>query len=215
MTFWEYELRAESLHIGERIKKGTFRPVVPAIEVEGTWYRPIPYSTALGALREVLGLGYEPVIHAAGYVTSGNVETLVIAPQNHLTGVSKLPITVEYIAGVEGRLFIVADGPTRHLPKSLEMAMGGMRYKGFGLCRLKQVGSQPIEPEIRRGTLLTRIPEYALDVFGIDADQVAMDGPYRRGYLFKPTSATGGVYVRSLFEGSEVDAYSILTGGVR
>jgi len=214
MSFWEYELQAEALHIGERIKKGTFRPMVSAFNLSGREYRPIPYSTAVGALREFLGLSYDMPVHAAGYLTHGSPESLVIAPRDNVTGVSKLPITIQYLSQVKGRLFIlVVDGWTRNLPEQFEMVMGGMRYKGFGLCRLTRVGAQPIEPETKQGRLLTRIPEEVLEIFGIDAETVKKDGPCRWGYLFKPTSATGGVYVRALFEGSEVEVYSFLTRG--
>ncbi len=212
MSFWEYALRAEALHIGERTKKGTFRPTVPVINFNGKEYRPIPYSTAGGALREFLGLRYDVSIHVAGYLTRGHPESVVIAPRDNATGASKLPVTIQYLADSEGRLFISIDENTEDLPERFEMVMGGMRYKGLGLCYLERVGTQPLEPEARQGVLLTRIPKGVLGVFGIDAVAVAEDGPFRWGYLFKPTSATGGVYVKALFEGSEVTGHSFLIG---
>lgn len=214
MSFWEYDLRAENLHIGERIKKGTFRPLVPAINVGGAEYRPIPYSTAAGALREFLGLSWDTPVHAAGYLTQDNLESLVIAPRDNVTGVSKLPITIQYLSQAQGKLFVLVNDNTQGLPDHLEMVMGGLRYKGFGLCDLTRVGTQPCEPEPTKakGKLLTRIPEDVLPMFGIDAKGVERDGPHRWGYLFKPTSATGGVYVKSLFEESEVKAYSFIIG---
>jgi len=209
MRFWEYDLRADALHIGERIKKGTFRPMVPVLSVGGVDYRPIPYSTASGALREWLGLRWDAPVHAAGYLTGGNMESLTIAPRDNVTGVSKLPITVQYLSQARGKLFVGLDEHTTSMPERVDMVMGGMRYKGYGLCHLRQVSTEPIEPESEEGILLTRIPEEALWVFGINRQMLETDGPYRWGYLFKPTSATGGVYVRSLFEESRVTADSL------
>lgn len=206
MSFWEYELSADTLLIGERIKKGTFRPVVPAMSVNG--YRPLPYSTAVGALHEFLGLSFDVPIHAAGYLTEGTRESLVIAPRDNVTGVAKLPITIQYFSGVKGKLFILVDEYTNRLPDEFKMVMGGMRYKGFGLCHLTRP-DEPVEPEPAKGKLLTRIPGEALERFGIAIEE-GRYGPCRWGYLFKPTSETGGVYVKSLFEGSEVEAYEFL-----
>lgn len=73
--FWQYELIArEPLCIGERIKKGTFRPCLT---------RAIPFSAIVGALRPVLGLGYDKELIAAGYITGyERIEYLVIAPND-------------------------------------------------------------------------------------------------------------------------------------
>lgn len=212
MSFWEYWVEAEALHIGERIKKGTFRPLVPSFRTNGKTYRPIPYSTAVGALREYLGLGWDAPIHAAGYLTEGEVEELIIAPRDNVTGVAKLPITIQYLARARGKLFVYVDEHTRDLAESFKMIMGGLRYKGFGLCYLKRAGEEPLGRQRKEGMLLTRIPEEeeALDTFGVDMKTVTGDGPFRRGYLFKPTSAYRGVYVRSLFEGSRVKALDFL-----
>jgi hypothetical protein len=212
LSFWEFELTAEALHIGERIKKGTFRPLVPAFECGARQYRPLPYSTAVGSLKEYLGLKWDIPLHAAGYFTEGEEEELTIAPRDNVTGVAKLPITIQYLARARGKMFVLVDDRTRALPERFEMAMGGLRYKGLGLCRLTRASSKPIEPEKGEGLLLTRIPHEALAVFGIDPGQVKGDGPFRRGYLFKPTSMFGGVYVKSLFEGSKVKAFDFLLG---
>jgi len=210
VSFWEYELTAEALHIGERLKKGTFRPLVPALSFNGKDYWPIPYSAGVGALREYLGLAWDTSIHAAGYFIEGDVEEMIVAPRDNVTGVAKLPITVQYLARARGKLFVFVDGHTRDLPESFEMAMGGLRYKGFGLCRLKRAGKEPLEGQRKEGILLTRIPEEVMDTFGIDLETVTGNGPFRRGYLFKPTLAFGGIYVRSLFEGSRVKALDFL-----
>jgi len=209
VSFWEFELTAEALHIGERIKKGTFRPLVPAFKRGSREYRPLPYSTAVGSLREYLGLKWDAPLHAAGYLTEGEEKELTIAPRDNVTGVAKLPITIQYLVRVRGKIFVLVDDQSRALPERFEMPMGGLRYKGLGLCRLNKA-SKPIEPEKGEGFLLTRIPDTALPVFGIDPEQVKGDGPFRRGYLFKPTSMSGGVYVKSLFEGSRVKGFDFL-----
>ncbi|MDA8186712.1 MAG: hypothetical protein M0T85_01030 [Dehalococcoidales bacterium] len=207
MTFLEYDLAAETLLIGERTKKGTYRPVIPDFTAGAQTYRAIPYSVAAGAVREHLGLHWDVPVHAAGYLCpAGIVETLVVAPRDCVTGVSKLPITIEFLSGVRGKLFVLVDDNTRGLHPSFEMFMGGMRYKGLGLCKLEQVGVCE-EREVRQGELLTRIPEEACTHFGIEPGQA--EAPVY-GYLLKPTSETGGVYVRSLFEGSQVRGYTFL-----
>jgi hypothetical protein len=213
VSFWEFELRAEAVHIGERIKKGTFRPLVPAFESGGREYRPLPYSTAVGSLKEYLGLKWDTPLHAAGYFTEGEEEELTIAPRDNVTGAAKLPITIQYLARARGKIFVLVDDQTNALPERLEMPMGGLRYKGLGLCRLNKASGKPIEPEKGEGFLLTRIPEAALAVFGVDPEQVRGDGLFRRGYLFKPTSMLGGLYVKSLFEGSKVKGFDFLLGG--
>lgn len=208
MSLLEYEISADILLIGERIKKGTFRPVLP--EIAGNGYRPLPYSTATGALREYLSLRFDAPVHAAGYLTGGQVETLVISPRDNVTGVSKLPITIQYLTGVKGKLFILINEHTVKLETEFDMVMGGMRYKGMGLCRLKRIPAPPVNK--KEGILLTRIPVEALTYFGIELSTDKYTD-YNRGYLFKPTSETGGVYVKSLFEGSEVEGPGFLLGG--
>lgn len=205
MTFWEYDLTAETLLIGERIKKGTHRPVIPAFSVGERTYRAVPYSVAVGALREYLGLRWDVPMHAAGYLCPpGDVNSLVIAPRDNVTGVSKLPITVEFLTGVQGKLFVLVDEHTRALPPEFSLHMGGMRYKGIGLCSLKRARVIE-EPEVRSGTLLTRIPEAEAGHFSI----VQVEAPIY-GYLFKPTSQLRGAYVRSLFEQSRTAAVHFL-----
>lgn len=212
MRFWEYNLSADTLVIGERIKKGTFRPLIPSFSPDDkdskVCYRPLPYSIIVGALREFLGVGFDIPVHAAGYLTEGNEESLIIAPQDNFTGVSKLPITIQYLTKVKGKLFILVNEHTEKLLSGFNMVMGGMRYKGFGLCSLKRLREHD-EIDKAKGILLTRIPEDVLEEFGIEIDS-GQNGPYRWGYLFKPTSDNGGVYVKSLFERSGVEGYKFL-----
>ena len=75
-----------------------------------------------------------------------------------------------------------------------------MKSKGFGHCRLRLVEVVGFS-DPRIGKLAMRIPQEdeVKNAFGIRKVTLPI-----YGYLFRPTSTTGGVYVRSLFEGSEV-----------
>lgn len=205
IRFWEYELTSDLLCIGERIKKGLVRPCV----------KTIPYSTITGALRqEVLGVpSWQQVGHAVGFLEEGYSEvTFVGGPQDAATGVSKLPLTVFALANVRGKVFIVYDEHTKDLDPKLQFSMGALKSKGFGRVCLRRVGERPIEVDpdgCVLGRLRTRIPESLLLTFGITPP--AIKPVY--GYLFKPTSDTGGVWVRSLFQGSIVRAPALLVDG--
>jgi hypothetical protein len=132
------------------------------------------------------------------------VEITIVAPRDAVSGVSKLPITVEFLTEVRGKLFVLVDERTEKLGEHFCMYMGGMRYKGMGLVSLERTG-EIREPGFRAGSLLTRIPETQKHHFGIDTVTAQ-----RLGYLFQPTSQRGGLYVRSLFEGSRVRGYEFL-----
>lgn len=188
MPFIEYRLTSPALCLGERLKAGLFRPCDT---------RTIRYSAITGALRQWLG----GEVHAAGYFTQPPmIRYWVYAPRDRGTGVSKLPITVQYLAGVEGRVYLTPA--VSDIPRSLEFSMGALKSHGFGRCRLDLLGV--VDSPTVRGSLRTRLPEDIAPVFGVAAVQP------RYGYLFRPTSATEGVYVRSLFEDSLVDGPACL-----
>jgi len=186
MPFWEYELRAETLCLGERMKGGLFRPCDT---------RTIRYSSITGALRQHFGLAD---LHAAGYFVDkaghNRVEYLTYSPRDDLVGVSKLPLTIQFLADVLGRVVVKASADS--LPEEFELTMGAMKSEGFGRCRFRRQGFADMETI--RGRLLTRIPVDKAQEF-----QVRVVSPIY-GYLFAPTSLASGEYVRSLFEGSEV-----------
>ena len=194
--FWEYKLTADILCIGERFKKGLVRPCV----------KTIPYSTITGALRqEVLGVpSWDDKGHACGCLDKYKEIMLVGGPRDTITGVSKLPLTTQALVEVKGRVYIVFDEVTKDLPFRLDFSMGALKSKGFGRVSLIRETNEPIESrEPCIGHLNTRIPEDLLGVFGITQVKKPV-----YGYLFKPTSDNGGVWVRALFDGSIVEGSS-------
>ncbi|MEM4408272.1 MAG: hypothetical protein QXI19_05970 [Candidatus Caldarchaeum sp.] len=197
---WEYRLTADILCIGERIKKGIVRPCV----------KTIPYSTITGALRqEVLGIpSWEKRGHAVGCIDRWEEVTIVGGPRDTVTGIAKIPLTVRALSNVLARVYIVYDESTKGLPAELSFSMGALKSKGFGFVYLTRACKVPIEPqEVQAGYLQTRIPDNSnlLKLFGIEEVKKPV-----YGYLFKPTSETDGVWVRSLFEGSIVKGPSFL-----
>jgi len=197
LSLIEYRLKSEALCLGERIKKGTFRPTITTI----------PYSQITGALKSVVG---KNDIHATGCITnSPKKEYLTFSPKDNITNVSKIPITVELLTDVEGRVYIVKN-QAYNLPSSIELVMGALRTRGLGNCTINKVGEIDLstrEARIRNtgnGLLNTRIPIEHLDKFNVRSIRP------RYGYLFKPTSLTSGIYVLSLFENSEVNAPRVL-----
>lgn len=195
MTFIEFELYSEALCMGERIKGGLFRPCCKTIR----------YSQISGALRKKFGANG---IHAAGYLVDGNgynkTEYLTYSPRNRVKGVSKIPLQIEFLTNVHGKVYVLKDNSSTDLPHRFEIPMGALISKGFGLCKLKKVGMVEAEPP-RLGTLKTRIPLDKQEIFNIREVRRPV-----YGYLFEPTSPTSGIYVLSLFEQSEVVAPEFL-----
>jgi hypothetical protein len=218
--FWQYKLETcwedehgyhdEMLCIGERIKKGTFRPCLREA---------VPFSSAVGAVREALGLLYSVDLFAAGYISNPKcsppgVEYVTLAPSDAATGGVKppAPLTIEALRGVEGLLFIEISSD--EVRKALEEAgqsflitMGAMKSTGFGRCRLTRV-YEDIPMEVVKGRLRTRVPEKHEKRFGIDVVH-----KHKYGFLFERLNDKTGIYVKSLFEGSIVEGYSFLLGG--
>ena len=191
MDFLEYELRSEALVMGERIKGALFRPCA----------RTIRYSQITGALRRRFD-GDD--LHAAGCLVAApgyNLsEVLLYAPRDRLTALSKIPLQVEFLRNVLGKVYLPATPAAQRLPRDFEITLGALISRGFGVCTLHQC--RVIDGQQReRGLLNTRIPLEHAPTFGI----AEVRAP-RYGYLFNPTSAHGGVYVLSLFEGSVVSA---------
>lgn len=192
MKFLEYELRSEAICLGERIKKGTVRPTV----------KTIPYSQITGALRATFG---KQNLHATGVIVNEpSKQFLTFSPKDNIKGVSKIPITVEFLTNVVGRVYVVENEDSRVIPSELTIFLGAMRSKGLGETRLAKLGVIDLsEREARqemiiKGVLATRIPMEQLPTFEVKPIRP------RYGYLFKPTSLSTGQYVLSLFEGSDV-----------
>jgi len=186
MPFWEYELQADKLCLGERVKGGLFRPCDT---------RAIRYSAITGALRSVFGGD----LHAAGYFLESpehnRVEYLTYSPRDDAIGVSKLPLTIQFLADALGR--VIVKTPQELLPDTFELNMGAMKSQGLGYCHFQLLGPATMEPV--RGRLLTRLPAHRAVDFEVQRVIVPI-----YGYLFEPTSPVSGDYVLSLFEGSKV-----------
>ncbi len=187
MSFWEYEVRARTLCLGERLKGGLFRPCDT---------RAIRYSAVTGALK---GLFSMAELQAAGYFVQqrgyNGVEYLTYSPRDDAAGTSRLPLTVQYLTDVLGRVVIRS---AEALPDAFETSMGAMKSLGFGRCRFRLIGRA--EMSMVRGRLRTRLPLRRSDDFEI---RKVIAPAY--GYLFEPASPLTGEYVLSLFEGSWVD----------
>ena len=233
MNFIEYTITSDMLCMGERIKKGQFRPTVTTI----------PYSQITGALKAVFG---DKEIHAVGYFPFNNeqefrgkhTQILTYSPRDRAINTSIIPLYIEYLTDVEGKVFIAETKDIRdelESNESISIYMGAFKSKGFGSCTLKALKDRRTISEedldIHEGILNTRIPiaKEAKDMKGIDGNTnkrlVDKGEPTefmrktfciekvikaRYGYLFKPTSKTSGCYVLSLFEGSVIQGPGFL-----
>lgn len=223
MNFIEYTLTSDMLCMGERIKKGQFRPTVTTI----------PYSQISGALKAVFG---DKEIHAVGYFSFNDkqefrrkhTQILTYSPRDRAINTSIIPLYIEYLTDVEGKVFIAETDSIKNKLESNELIsiyMGAFKSKGFGSCTLKdrrKISEKDLD--VHEGTLNTRIPiakaknmneiggnsqkrlidegkttEFLMDTFYIEKVMKA-----RYGYLFEPTSKTSGCYMLSLFEGSVI-----------
>ncbi len=194
--FWVYTLTADTLCLGERTKKGTYRASIESC---------IPYSQITGALRALYGGGgHEFDLHAVGELLSFQRQRITQGLRDRLTGISVLPIEAEILVNVRGRVYVVYNDYTARLPERIELKMGAFRSKGIGGCVLDRPADRPpLEvTETQKGQLAVRLPddEAILRLFGVE--EVLMPV---WGYLFRPDERhVSGQYVRALFEGSLV-----------
>jgi hypothetical protein len=198
------------LYLGERIKKGTFKPSISPL---GKRYKqkepfskvlPIPYSTITGALRSLLGDKAE--IHAIGKIIPPYmIEYMAVTPYDSALVSAKLPITLEYLSGVKGEIYVtMTDGlPSLEPLRESGFVLGGMKSKGFGICKVESIAE--IEPKIieEEGRFLSRIyyDDDIMSLFGIRREDITKE---YWGYLFKRTSEFNGYYQKSLFEQSRI-----------
>jgi len=196
MEYLHYTFQSETLCIGERIKKGTFRPTVMTI----------PYTTITGALKTYFG---RDEIHAIGCIESyDSKDYLTYSPRDRSVGVSKIPIFLEFLVNVRGHVYILRNTETEKLPDKFELKMGALRVKGLGYTQFTRNGIIEVNrTQLVYGELNTRIPIEQLDKFLVKIVKPIY------GYLLKPVSLSKAVYVKSLFEGSEVYAPRFLIKG--
>lgn len=183
LEYLEYSLESDALILGERIKGGIFRPSSKTLR----------WSTITMALRKWTGK-YD--LHAAGVLDLYEPDYFIYSPTERFTKTSKIPLQVEVLNNVEGRVYVVKNDDLE-LPDEFKIFLGAMISKGFGKCNLKF--KKEIKPKIDKGVLSTRIPLKYKELFSI---KNIMKPVY--GYLFEPTSDTDGIYIKSLFEGSEI-----------
>ncbi|MBE0426164.1 MAG: hypothetical protein IBX72_05915 [Nitrospirae bacterium] len=220
MKFFEYELKADRLCMGERVKGGLLRPCC----------RTIRYSQITGALKEYLG---SDQIHAVGHLITDNehniADSLIYSPGDRFRSVSKIPLQIEFLTNVWGKVYILKNQVTERLFEPLnrfEIFMGAFRSKGFGKCALRRIDEVDTEdiPSDENGKnipgfLNTRIPikpenneeyeefiqtanptRFLTEKFGIRE----IIEP-KLGYLFEPDERrVSGRYVLAVFEKSKI-----------
>jgi hypothetical protein len=201
-TFIRLHLTTHAVLVGERVKKGTFRPCVENL----------PSSTLMGCFREHFGL--EETVAIGFFQREGyRKEIFTYAPFDARLRTSKLPLTLEYLVPAVGRREIQGEV---YVANTLEaktiftpvggpwtVTLGAMRSKGFGQCLLEYI--EEVTPLRRTGYLRGHLRETDAPAFGIDIPQDLIRPHY--GFLFRPDSySIGGRYERALF------AETILTG---
>lgn len=192
MEFIEYHLFSDTLYLGERGKGDIFKPCL----------RTIPFSQISGALNSKFGTdGFKAVGYLSGNSEYNTIEYMTYAPKDRISGVSKLPLQIEFLTNVFAKIFVLKNKDADTLPDEFQIIMGGLKSKGFGVCVLKKEGIVNAR-EVAKGILNVRIPVEEKDYFNV---KNVINPVY--GYLFKkiPNTYTGN-YVLSLFEGSEVAA---------
>ncbi len=205
--FLKLRLTIKAVAIGERVKRGTFRPCVETL----------PTSTMMGCLREHFGL--EDVV-AIGFFDHNTYQKKLFtyAPFDAAIGTAKLPLTIEYLAPAKGRqeivaaVYVAATEQTRRVfanQVSHTVTIGALRSKGFGQCQLWF--ESEIQPERRVGYLRGNLRESDAPAFGIDVQRDVIRPCY--GYLFRPDGyRIGGQYERALFAETILEGPDFLIG---
>lgn len=195
--FFEYSFSSEMLCIGERVKKGTFKPCITTI----------PCSTISEALNahlereDIFALGFFDDKYLSEIDKRKKRGLMVTAPKDSVLLVSKLPLTTEYLIEAKGKIFIRAlNGLKETLKKYPKFQIGALKSKGLGNCQVEfRRVLRDEDLKLTKGRLRTRIYE--------DKDTLAILGIKEifkpiYGYLYKKTGPVSGYYQRSLFEGS-------------
>lgn len=204
-SFLKLRLATQAIAIGERVKRGTFRPCVETL----------PTSTLIGCFQEHFGLDG---IVAIGFFDSTTYRKglFTYAPFDAVLGTAKLPLTLEYLAPKEGyreitaAIYVTATEKTRRIfevPQTV--ALGALRSKGFGQCQLNFEAE--VQPKRKAGYLRGNLRESDALAFGIDLERDIICPRY--GYLFHPDSyRIGGRYERALFVGTILEGPDFLIG---
>ncbi len=198
--FWEYKLEAETLCLGERVKKATFRPTLLTL----------PSTQATGALRaatqrdDLWAIGFLE----DDYARQPLIERVVYAPRDKGTDISKLPLEVQILRDVRARVFVRAEGNSAPF-QQLKIALGAFRSKGLGNATLV-LNPRPVALDKATGELKSRLPESDRELLGIETVFKPL-----YGYLFAPNAPSGeyslsGRYVRALLEKSLVKGYAFI-----
>ena len=200
--FFKYKFNCKKLILGERIKKGTFRPCLPDYTLkDGNKIIPLPFSTITNALKHYLG--FDKKIYAVGYLTDYKRDIFEFAPSDTALNTAKVPLQTEFFSDVEGVFYVKKNSDIQDKDTIAELQsiyLGGMKSKGFGKCDL--IFEKVLRPgKVLIGKLKVRLYEEVLKEFGISEVIVP-----EIGYLFKPDEKdwTKGKWMKSLFEGSIV-----------
>lgn len=110
------------------------------------------------------------------------------------------------LTDVIGDVYILYDNQV--FPEKFEIVLGGLRTKGFGRSRLKYLEKIHVtENVLSEGNFNSRIPVEYLDQFMITVIRPVY------GFLLKPLSPTEAIWVKSIFEESEINAPKFLIKG--
>lgn len=204
-SFLKLQLTTQAVAVGERVKKGTYRPCVETL----------PTSTLMGCIKEYFGL--EAVTIGFFDPRTYRKETFTYAPFDSAVGTAKLPLTLEYLAPtdgnreISGEVYIAATPETRAIfadsGREHTVALGALRSKGFGECALRF--ESEVQPQRKVGYLRGNLRETDAAAFGIDLSRDLIRPQY--GYLFRPDAyRIGGQYERALFVGTILDGPDFL-----
>jgi len=131
--YFVFTFKCERMILGERIKKGTFRPCISDYILKNEEkIVPLPSSTIEMALKHYLG--FDKKIIAVGYLTEYKREIFEFSPSDIVIGTAKLPLSAEFFSQVGGIFFVKK---TEHIQSEKVLCevkilrLGGMKSKGF------------------------------------------------------------------------------------
>lgn len=197
----KYQVTAELLCIGDRMRGSIFRPCLDVL----------PATTLEGALRDKFPRP-DRCVFAIGRIVEANREAIIYSPRDRVAGASKVPIQTEYLANVRAEVFIRLNDWTLKFPEQFSMRMGAMRAQGCGWTEWHAADDGIEAGKPVWGTLYSRLPDVPKwrEAFGIRN----VESPVV-GYLPIPERGARTYYQRALLEGSRVlgDAVVVLTEG--